>query len=356
MTGHRIEIPFGKLSDKKYMEKIECKTSCTQEVETIFVTGAKGKNSKEILDLFVNSFSSHKVKADPDLEKIIENKNINNKNDIFQMPSIEIGSDFDDYFGIDDRRFSKDIEDKKKYAENIREKTEKERFKKADGKIGNFEQNAGDCWLLSRLAAKDDGRIKKEKDGSFVVTLNNPNKTEEIHKIKVTKEDFSAITNKDLSSGDPDAKIVEIATKKLFKLINKNKGSINIGTLNTAFALLSGKTPEFLGSLPQRLLMAHPEEKQIKLNEAIKMLDKIGNTKKAATAGTAFINNKDYMSFTGKPLLNTAKFIDEHGYTIVKTDPIHKTVTLKNPYDTSKNLIITYKEFLNNFESIALEK
>ena len=226
MVSQRIEIPFGKLSDKKYMEKLECKIKDTPEVETIFVTGAKGKSSKEILNLFVNSVSDHGVNPNSDLEKIIENKNKNSKNGIFQVPSIEVGPDVNAYCAVDDRLFSKK-------AEYAWKKEEKERFGKADGKIGNFKQGvAGDCWLLSRLAAKDDGRIKKEKDGSFVVTLNNPNKTEDIHKIKVTKDDFSDITNRNLSAGDPDAKIVEIATKKLFKLINENNGSISGGTIN----------------------------------------------------------------------------------------------------------------------------
>ena len=117
--------------------------------------------------------------------------------------------------------------------------------------------------------------------------------------------------------------------------------------------MLSGKTPELLSSLPEYLLKINPQEKQIKLNEAIKMLDKIGTKGKVATTTTG---NKYYTSLAGNTSLNPDEFPDVHAYTIVKTDPIHKTVTLKNPYDTSKNLTITYEKFLNNFKKVALEK
>ncbi|MEI8389755.1 MAG: hypothetical protein WCG23_07695 [bacterium] len=343
MVNNRIEIPFAKLSDGNFMRQIFNntfqKTAITPETDNIFVTGAQGKSSKEVLDEYTQfSETFHNLKSDSPLAKTIQAKNKNSKNGIFQMPSFEQSGDFEACFGVDNKLFGTEKESDWK-------KDEKERFKKADGKTGNFAQGAtADCWLLSRLAAKDDRIIKKEKDGSFTVTLNNPDKQEETHKIKVTKDDFSNISNRNLSSGDPDAKIVEIAVKKLFKSLKINNGSIDFNTPGRSFGILSKKGFDIIQSDPSK-----PEYEK----EVGRKLDKICLTSKVITVSTTGHGNG--ASFTGNLSANTDKFEQGHTYTLVKNDPIHKSLTIKNPYDTSKELTISYAEFAENFNEIDYE-
>ncbi|MEI8390119.1 MAG: hypothetical protein WCG23_09575 [bacterium] len=322
MVNNRIEIPFAKLSDGNFMRQIFNntfqKTAITPETDNIFVTGAQGKSSKEVLDEYTQfSETFHNLKSDSPLAKTIQAKNKNSKNGIFQMPSFEQSGDFEACFGVDNKLFGTEKESDWK-------KDEKERFKKADGKTGNFAQGAtADCWLLSRLAAKDDRIIKKEKDGSFTVTLNNPDKQEETHKIKVTKDDFSNISNRNLSSGDPDAKIVEIATKKLFKSLKINNGSIDFNTDKRGFSLLSKKSSTSLVRDPQpKYTPTLAENKQLQeqeFNHLENQLKQLSSTSKAITASTTSFSSE--ASFSGNNCVNTDKLVINHAYTITKIDP-----------------------------------
>ena len=349
MVNNRIEIPFVKLFDKNFMQQNFNKMAESSEADNIFVTGAKGISSKEVLDLYA-MLAGFKIESNSPLAKTIQDKNKTAKNGIFKMPSAERGPDGNFYLGVDDKLFGTEKEYDWK-------KEEKERFEKADGKIGNFKQGSGgDCWLLSRLAAKDDGIIKKEKDGSFTVTLNNPDKREETHKIKVTKDDFSDISNRNLSSGDPDAKIVEIATKKLFESLKINNGSIRENSSAMAFGMLSKKPSSDLLAITASKDPTLAENKQLQeheINDLENQLKEICSTSKAIAAITTSPHND--VSFTGNHSVNTDKLIEGHAYTLVKTDPTHKSVTIKNPYDTSKNLTISYAEFAENFCAILYE-
>ena len=84
-----------------------------------------------------------------------------------------------------------------------------------------------------------------------------------------------------------------------------------------------------------------------------KIFDKIGHTAKAITVCTT--SSENLASFTGNHSVNTDKLIEGHAYTLVKNDPTHKSVTIKNPHDTSKNLTISYAEFAENFSGITYE-
>ena len=101
----------------------------------------------------------------------------------------------------------------------------------SDGKIGSFNQGViGSCWFLSALnnySSTPDGakniqeRIKKNSDGSYTVSFNNPfNQTKKETYTITAKElenyDISRFDGGDFSSGDIDARIMEIATNKLF--------------------------------------------------------------------------------------------------------------------------------------------
>ena len=99
-----------------------------------------------------------------------------------------------------------------------------------DGKIGFFKQGKlGDCWFLSQLmmyASTQDGennirkRIKTNKDGSYTVTLQHPNRRyqNKEEKYTITKKDLEDRNKtKEISSGDVDVQILEMAFELYLK-------------------------------------------------------------------------------------------------------------------------------------------
>ena len=122
----------------------------------------------------------------------------------------------------------------------------------SDGKIGGFRQGGtGDCWFLANLmnyASNPDSqknikdRIKKNRNGSYIVTFNNPFNQTEKEEFTVSKKElknygqynFDNIEKNFFSTGDIDVRILEIATNKLLEKYltheNSDKKIINDGT------------------------------------------------------------------------------------------------------------------------------
>ena len=126
-----------------------------------------------------------------------------------------------------------------------------------DGKIGFFKQGKlGDCWFLAQLMAyvsTPEGennirkRIKTNSDGTYTVTLQHPNlrfqKKEE--KYTVTKQEIeNRAKNRDLSSGDIDVQILEIAFERYLK--KHLPADCHPKEPNVFFLACSGKNPVLL--------------------------------------------------------------------------------------------------------------
>lgn len=118
----------------------------------------------------------------------------------------------------------------------------------ANGVIGDFKQGSTpDCSLLSvvkGISLTPNGKklikslIEPMPDGSFQVEICDDSDS---NVFKVTRKDFFAAENKDLSTLDDDVKIIEIAFKKYCKANNKDF----LFSPSTAFQLIACSIPDF---------------------------------------------------------------------------------------------------------------
>lgn len=121
-----------------------------------------------------------------------------------------------------------------KKAKKLAEKVERQKIASTpDGIIqgGTQGSTAGDCWLLAQMnsmAKTSWGKealknaITQENDGSYTVHFESVQKD-----IKITSEEFKkAQKNSNLSHGDADALLLEVAVEKHFKNEDINNGSI----------------------------------------------------------------------------------------------------------------------------------
>lgn len=119
----------------------------------------------------------------------------------------------------------------------------------SDGAIQSAKQGsrAGDCWLLAQmnsLSATDWGKqaLKdgiEKSDNGYVVHFNGVGKD-----ITISNEELEKASNRsDISSGDIDARLYEIATEKYFKenkINNKSISGNNATGMNSLQYLLTG--------------------------------------------------------------------------------------------------------------------
>ena len=229
-----------------------------------------------------------------------------------------------------------------------------------DGEIGDTQQGAtGDCWLLSgvnALSYTEEGRkiIKDSLEyhngytivhtmaGDYVVTDDE---------ITRTKGSFQ------YSDGDDDMIIFELAIEKVIddyltgtidlnnnapdaleSLLREEDGktrpghsSTNGGNIRGLIYLLSGK-------------MGYSEANKEKINDVLEQFKK--NGKNLALGAATNDGDRNATDINGKKV----KLSGNHGYSIKKYDG--QNVTVINPWDSSKEIILSKEEFLKVFDRI----
>lgn len=349
----RLNIPYSQFQDGRYPWDVQKKIKKSSQLEEIFVTDVQGHSLDDVLSGIYTIYSP--LNKNTDLIKALRDINKNNSGK-YQIASDEYGPQNGNlsrtYFAIGDRLFNHNG------SEYDWKKDESDRFDKANGKIDNpfYQAHEGDCWLLSSVL-KDKDFIDKNKvmqkqaDGSWAVTVANPLNPVKIHNINVSRDDFTSIENLNLSGGDPDVKIMEIATKKLYKKLGINNGSIEGNNSYNAITMIEKKPANNVYYDPLQSLKTNKKN-------ALKALDKLAETKEMATAGTG---NEEFKSFTGKTLYKDPnaefaepKFYPEHAYTITKVDSKRQIVEFVNPRNSSKTFTATYDEFLDNVHVISM--
>ena len=215
-----------------------------------------------------------------------------------------------------------------------------------DNKIGSFRQGQmGDCWLLSTLLTLSEEEVKNiiinnNQDGSFTVKFkgidkyiqkyNENNQKNKKFKNGIIVNEAELKENKNLSKGDKDVRILEIAFNKLRKQIqNKN---LNGGNANEAFLLLTQK------ELNYKKFNGIKETKQI--------LDNLSTTKKYVVSSKNKIENK---------LFNN-EIIESHSVIIESINKKNETVTVINPWNTYERKILTYYEIEKYFDGFFYKK
>lgn len=232
-----------------------------------------------------------------------------------------------------------------------------------NGKIDDFKQctaeNVGDCWLLAgleKLSLPIAGQrvikkaISQDEKGNVTVYLNGVNESytfspEEIIKAKGR-----------LSTGDDDIRAIEMAVEQhRLKLIRSGKGvktgtpsepcldkrigngslehPLNGGNGDEIVFLLTGKKSEYYSSSILKRLFDNKYSSDIS-----NLLSKIQNNTGKYTASVSFKQHKGEM-------------VTNHAYSIMMVDKDY--VIIVNPWDSSKEIKIKRKDFIDNYEEIT---
>lgn len=234
-----------------------------------------------------------------------------------------------------------------------------------DGKIDPTKQGAtGDCWLLSgvnALSYTEEGRnmikdsLEYGDDGLVRVHLKG------IESICViTPEEIAATKgSSQYSSGDDDMIIFELAIEKVLDDIaegrialdssaapwfiedqsrlsttTRGKSSTNGGYTNELIYLLTGKVGEY----------SNDKDKK---NEFLDRFQQNGNKDFALGAGLA--EEIEVQDANG----NNIKLAGHHAYAVKSVNG--DTVTITNPWDSSKEIVLPRETFLNNFDLNACD-
>lgn len=193
--------------------------------------------------------------------------------------------------------------------------------------------NTGDCWLIATITAirnnpklkeQLEGQISKDIDGNITVFLKGINKS-----YKISKEELKGAT--ELSSGDLDVRAIEIAVRKY--LVESNWHNGNITSRN-----LAGDDPNKAIGI---ILGTKPSDNKV---DIIKKLMK-GNA-------TCIVSAKENTTFKSGDIDGADFLYTKHAYTAVNAD--EKYVYLINPHDTSKQIKISHKLFLNFFKECIM--
>ncbi|OGI00229.1 MAG: hypothetical protein A2Y25_00140 [Candidatus Melainabacteria bacterium GWF2_37_15] len=353
-----IIIPFSKLQDTDYMKKFIDRTKNSVDTESVFIEdyGKKKHSKEEILSAYQEAVFKSLGQDTKYMNNSNEFKNYwlekYGKRTGNKVPSIEaVYKSFDFY------------EDNNKNSFHITgkaydwQKREKERFQSIDGEIGDFQQGrTDDCWLLTGLKAtaqakagveKIKNSISKDKDGNYVVTFDGK------EKVTVSEEEFLSDKNKHLSAGDPDAKLFEIATRKLkdnSNILNKIKSLFGNDSINGGFAykMIHALT----GTSPSKSYAADDSFS----SELGKEHEKIfADLEKQQKQGNLVIYASSYYNEPGSGKVSfgsgqtNKNILDTHAYTVNSIDSKNNTITLLDPNDTSKPITLSYQEFLDNF-------
>ncbi len=196
---------------------------------------------------------------------------------------------------------------------------------------GNYE----DCWLISGVLAMsytDAGAdiikdsIKARTDGSIDVTFPYACETYNIPQDEFEKNNLSINSkNYDYSVGDDDMLALELATEKLIQAQGITKYSIKDG--GNPYYIFKMFNADFI------TVSKTPEEIICAFKEFERFPDKY-----AMTLGV--LDN----SICG--------LRENHGYTIKNVD--ENTVTLIDPWNTSKEITVDKNELLNSADSLSL--
>jgi len=230
----------------------------------------------------------------------------------------------------------------------------------------------GDCWLLAAIIAANnkaegkallDKAVSVNKDESITVELKGVGK-------KYTFNPKDIQVNRDLASGNPKVRAIEMAFEAYFYEQRGVNGRIDIeGNFSTtAFEILFGKktTEASKYSIPwsikknkdsidnQLKILPAPYEyafsndskdykAQILEHTKKILISKINNPKMALTTS---YNGNGGITFTDTN--NEEKFIiKNHAYAIEKAD--EEYVYLINPHNTESNLPVPWNVFLENY-------
>ena len=245
----------------------------------------------------------------------------------------------------------------------------------SDGKIGGFRQGAvGDCWFLSSLmsyASTPEGeknitdRIKKNDDGSYTVSFNNPFEqtkketytvsAKELSNYRRVKKNFDE-KEKTFSSGDIDVRVLEIAMNKLLdKYIppeEYEKGDLPIEGSSYLKESIVHKALGYTSNIRYYYYANKAETNPVFINKIINLVGDIA----LGENGKAKVTNEQYYTIDIRSLVDMAesfgfkdhelrcgankgrqyqnekdkKFMsDQHAYNMMKTN--EQSVVISNP-------------------------
>jgi len=216
-----------------------------------------------------------------------------------------------------------------------------------NGKIEDFEQgNTNDCWALTGIRALANTKkgaeiiknsISQTKNGNVTVKLKGVNETYTFTPAQIKESEGR------LSTGDDDVRVIEMAMEQHRLNIFKRGFYVGIGDINgeragvqnplesgcpsEAIFLLTGKDSEYYSSSGCFFADA-----LISLSKIRKNPDKYAGT-------TSFKEEKDLVT-------------NDHAYSIKSVDT--ESVTVVNPWDSSKGVKIYNNKFLENYYGVCI--
>ena len=247
-----------------------------------------------------------------------------------------------------------------------------------NGAIDNFKQaeEKGDCWLLSSLYSLSESEIGEKiiqnsiqymPDGTSVTFAQNGEyfiSNEELEKAKKSGT---------YAKGDDDVVIYELAMEKLLQaqqnkeltyfddtpeILNFGKNEdITGGFAREALYLITGKRPEWgvpnhatsiFGKFMEDVGLYNPyRDMETLINRFIKNKDE----------NPLVASITDGVEWSCDIYGNEINLSNQHGYSIV--DANKDVITIVDPWDTSKEILLTREAFFKNFdriESVNLSK
>lgn len=241
-----------------------------------------------------------------------------------------------------------------------------------DGEIGNFKQGTtGDCWAvggIKSLALTEEGAkmIKEsisqdEKTGNVTVELKGVGETYTFTPAEIKKRNF------DLSSGDDDVRVLEMAIEGHRKKLQAAspdgnfKKNVSVGILEDCkdqddaekICAIQKKRP-LTGGYEQEVWydITGKTGNQVKAEDLSKALEEIQRNPSRKAVGLAFERDNGVKASGFVSSDPNFKLLLNHEYTIKKVDD--QNVTVINPNDTSKEEIISREQFLKQQPTVSL--
>lgn len=380
-----IEHRFSELSrNRNLLVDLALSTRATDETDEIFIENDTGATPEEILGLFAS-------RADQDSEFYRTWANLPENTDgdnIFQMPSFEEENDpalrpfmtFSerDYlsFPEDDRRFARLTGEFKNLHNEIRQE-----ISEPNGEFSPYvrQGTSSDCWLLATLLSlRETSRGREILDEMIDV---NPEGSATVHfrgsgdSYTIPPEDIESrdAGNKSLASGDPDYRAVERA----MILHMQNLGDAPSRDYSTRHHQqehlenpenpLGGGwmhdqiTRDLVGSETDSTTDRNQDERTLSEEN----LDLYASALRAGTISGLYTASRKYadrMNEEGFILSRgfepqqpaNINLITNHGYAISEINPDSEEITIINPHNASREITLSYEEFLGVFNNIQV--